>query len=144
MSMYIIIFAIIFAIIAFEVVVTIAAEIKEKIASRSKIIFICGDVCGLKDEFNKVFLMESMSGNVVLTVPFISYDELHALSEEEHLNLFNLHYKKINMADEILVIHDGFIDSYTKELVIYCEDNNKCVTRIHKENLEHIYNNKDI
>jgi len=83
---------------------------------------------------------ETMKGNIVLSVGFFAHSaneldwakrehgEIVGITEEEKIQLDELHKRKIDLADEILVINvDGYVGSSTKSEIDYAIANYKSV-----------------
>lgn len=69
-----------------------------------KVITLCGSV-KFKEEFTRQFNRLTLLGNVILTPAFDL--PLKQIGEGEKKLLKLLHFKRIEMADEILVINKG-------------------------------------
>lgn len=73
-----------------------------------KIVCLCGST-KFKDEFIKSNFEETMKGNIVLTVGWFSHSdkEIFYPEPEQKLMLDRLHLRKVELADELLVINVG-------------------------------------
>lgn len=89
------------------------------------IVCLCGSTRFYK-EFQKANYEETMKGNIVLSVGFYphSSEEMHGekigITSEQKTALDELHKRKIDIADEVLVINvDGYIGSSTASEIEY-------------------------
>lgn len=97
-----------------------------------KIVCLCGST-----RFHKEFVdqkyKETMKGNIVLSVGFFAHSgEAHGehigISADEKLALDELHKRKIDLADEILVINvGGYIGDSTRSEIEYAKKHQKGV-----------------
>lgn len=79
------------------------------------IVCLCGST-RFKDEFIKANLQETMAGKIVLSVGWFSHSDatLFSPSPEEKIALDALHFRKVELADEVLVIDvSGYIGQST-------------------------------
>lgn len=80
-----------------------------------RIICLCGSR-KFKDDFIKVEKEESLKGNIVLTLSHFSKFDNEILSVKELQTLTTVHFQKIILSDEIIVINkDGYIGVSTKK-----------------------------
>jgi hypothetical protein len=92
-----------------------------------KVITLCGST-KYKDEFNVVNKNLTMLGNLVISVGVFGHAEGIELTSQEKEMLDNIHFKKIDLADEIFVINvDGYIGSSTKREIEYALSKGKVV-----------------
>ena len=85
----------------------------------NKIVCLCGST-QFKEEFEEATWEEGLRGNIVLTVCCFTHHDHLTWTDEQLLIFHDLHKKKIEMADEILVINpDGYIGNTTKEEIGY-------------------------
>ena len=79
--------------------------------STPKIVCLCGST-RFANEFMKAQFEETVAGNIVLTVgcfprkPDGSWDQMQVTAEQK-VNLDSLHFRKIELADEVLIINVG-------------------------------------
>ena len=91
-----------------------------------KVVCLCGS-----RKFASEFVSEqtrlTLEGNVVLTPLFSFYNvEMEELTEEQKIMLKKLHFKRIEMADEVLVINkNGYVGESTKKEIEYATSLNK-------------------
>ena len=106
--------------------------------NKTKIVCLCGST-KFYDEFLRANALETFNGNIVLSVGYFGHQSWRYyndkkkclefnLTDEVKIFLDELHKKKIDMADEILVIDcDGYIGESTKSEIKYAEEHNKIV-----------------
>ena len=86
-----------------------------------KIVCLCGST-RFKKEFEEANKEETLLGNIVLSVGVFGHSDGIKLEEHQKKELDNLHLKKIDISDEILVLNvDGYIGSSTKSEIKYAE-----------------------
>lgn len=92
-----------------------------------KVITLCGSA-RFKDEFRKQEQILSLKGYIVLS-PIFFDDELKTKLERRKLDMLKLmHYKRIELADEILVINKyGYIGDSTKKEIDFAKKLNKII-----------------
>jgi hypothetical protein len=78
------------------------------------IVCLCGST-KFKDAFQKAVFDESFKGNIVLSVACFTHAENIQLTPEQKATFDTLHFSKVELADEILVLNvGGYIGSSTK------------------------------
>jgi hypothetical protein len=85
------------------------------------IVCLCGST-KFKQEFIDANFRETMLGKIVLSVGFFSHadNKIFTPTEEEKLMVDELHKRKIDLADEILVLNvGGYIGNSTKSEIEY-------------------------
>ena len=86
---------------------------------RPTVVCLCGST-RFKQEFVDANFRETMAGKIVLSVGFYSHDpdQAYTPTEEEKRRLDELHKRKIDLADEVLIINQGHYigDSTRSEL----------------------------
>ena len=92
-----------------------------------KVITLCGSA-RFKDEFRKQEQILSLKGYIVLS-PIFFDDEIQTKLERTKLEMLKLmHYRRIDLSDEILVINkNGYIGESTKKEIDYARNHNKKV-----------------
>jgi len=96
---------------------------------RPDVVCLCGST-KFRDEFTTANFEETMAGRIVLSVGFFAHadSERHVLTDAEKTRLDDLHKRKIDMADEILVINkDGYVGDSTRSEVLYARQTGKPV-----------------
>lgn len=104
----------------------------------NKPIIVC--LCGstkFKETFIKANFEETMKGKIVLTVGWFSHtdSEIYYPTNEEKIRLDWLHMRKIDLADEVLIIDvGGYIGESTQNELTYAYTTHKRVRFLSKEN----------
>lgn len=89
-----------------------------------KIVCLCGST-RFMDAFQEANLRETIAGNIVLSIGCNTKSDadlmmLGELTEEAKAALDTLHLRKIDLADEVLVLNvGGYIGSSTRNEIIY-------------------------
>ena len=100
------------------------------VGDKPKIICLCGST-RFMDCFHKANRDESLKGNIVLTVEIVAYDgatDPQRANPEEKRILDELHLRKIDLADEILVLNvGGYVGESTKREIDYARSLGKKV-----------------
>ena len=94
---------------------------------RPTIVCLCGST-KFKQEFIKANFEETMKGKIVLTVGWFGHadKDIYETTSDEKKMLDELHKRKIDLADEILVISmNGYIGESTKSEIEYAKSKNK-------------------
>jgi hypothetical protein len=99
--------------------------------AKPKIVCLCGSTRFYK-EFQQINYLETMKGHIVLSVGFYAHasEEAHeqsvGITEEQKVMLDELHKRKIDLCDEILVINvGGYIGSSTRSEILYALEHHK-------------------
>lgn len=95
-----------------------------------KVITLCGSA-RFKDEFRKQAQILSLKGYIVLS-PIFFDEEIQTKLERTKLEMLKLmHYRRIDLSDEILVINkNGYIGESTKKEIDYARNHSKIVNFI--------------
>lgn len=101
---------------------------------RPMVVCLCGST-RFYDEFQRANYRETMAGKIVLSVGFYAgspgemvqqHGEGVGITPEQKLMLDELHKRKIDLADEVLVLNvDGYIGSSTRSEIEYARKQNK-------------------
>lgn len=92
-----------------------------------RIICLCGS-SKFKDDFIKVAKEESLKGNIVLTLSHFCKFDNEILSVKELQTLTTVHFQKIILSDEIIVINkDGYIGVSTKKEIEFAKSLGKTI-----------------
>jgi len=93
-----------------------------------RIVCLCGST-RFKDEFIQANKDETLKGNIVLTVGLFGHHEPNFdMSSDMKLMLDELHKRKIDLANEILVINvNHYIGNSTKSEIEYAQSKGKVV-----------------
>lgn len=109
---------------------------------RPYIVCLCGST-RFYDEFQRANFRETMAGRIVLSVGFYPHSQAKAHGEdvgitpEQKESLDELHKRKIDLADEILVLDvNSYIGSSTRSEIEYAMKHGKTVRYLSKETNE--------
>lgn len=101
-----------------------------------KIVCLCGST-RFSQAFRDANLNETLAGNVVLTVGCdTKSDQGLGLHPSEKTRLDELHKRKIDLADEILVLNvGGYIGESTQSEIEYAKETGKAIRYLNPESL---------
>lgn len=88
---------------------------------KPKVVCLCGST-KFKQEYLETQFKETMEGNIVLSVGWFSHADGHVYkpTDQEKIDLDELHKRKIDLADEIMVINvNGYVGDSTKSEIEY-------------------------
>lgn len=92
-----------------------------------KIIVLCGST-RFYQQFQRANYEETMKGNIVLSVGFyihrseIAHEERRGCTSEQKIALDELHKRKIDLADEVLILNvGGYIGESTRSEIEYAQ-----------------------
>ena len=103
--------------------------------SNRKIVCLCGST-KFKADFERANREETAKGNIVLTVAMFGHLEGLDMDSEEKKTFDAVHYDKIKLADEVLVINtDNYIGESTRKEIEYAQSLNKPVRLLHKDGI---------
>lgn len=98
---------------------------------RPTIVCLCGSTRFYK-EFQEANYRETMSGKIVLSVGFFGHSSRQAhgqevgTTENQKVMLDELHLRKIDLADEVLVLNvDNYVGDSTRREIAYAQANGK-------------------
>ena len=98
-----------------------------------KVVCLCGST-RFYDAFQRANYEETMRGHIVLSVGFYPHSQTRAhgeevgCTEEQKHALDGLHLRKIDLADEILVLNvGGYVGESTAREIVYAEEHGKPV-----------------
>ena len=93
--------------------------------TRPRIVCLCGST-RFKQEFEEAERDETLDGKIVLTVGLFGHLEGLDMVGEDKVKLDELHKRKIDLADEILVIDvDGYVGQSTRGEIDYAAQTGK-------------------
>ena len=106
-----------------------------------KIITLCGST-KFKKQFEQANACLTLQGNIVISLAFFEQSEGFEISDKQAELLGNLHFRKIDLSDEIFVIDvEGYIGSSTKSEIDYAKEKGKAVRYYSSENFQtHLFN----
>lgn len=92
-----------------------------------RIITLCGST-KFKKQFEQTNAYLTLQGNIVISVAFFEHSEGIQITKEQAELLGNLHFRKIDLSDEIFVIDvDGYIGESTRKEIEYAEKQGKSI-----------------
>ncbi|MCR2806671.1 hypothetical protein [Paenibacillus soyae] len=92
-----------------------------------RIITLCGST-KFKEQFEQANAWLTLQGNIVLSVTFFEQSEGLQLTQEQAEQLGELHFRKIDLSDEIFVIDvGGYIGESARREIAYAEEKGKPV-----------------
>lgn len=105
-----------------------------------KVVCLCGST-KFKEEFEQVNYEETMAGNIVLSVGFFAHADAGKKNPppttEEKIALDRLHKRKIDLADEIVVVNvKGYVGESTRSEVLYARQTGKKVRWVYARTQE--------
>jgi len=101
------------------------ALIRKTDTDRPRIVCLCGST-RFTDAFQKATQRETMAGRIVLSVG--SVEDGVEITEQVKAKLDQLHFRKIDLADEILVLNvGGYVGASTRSEIEYAERQGKPV-----------------
>ncbi|MDQ0166981.1 hypothetical protein [Bacillus horti] len=90
-----------------------------------KVITLCGST-KFKEPFERTNAFLTLQGNVVMSVAFFEQSEGFEITQEQAELLGEIHFRKIDLSDEIFVIDvDGYIGESTRKEIKYAEEKGK-------------------
>ena len=98
------------------------------------VICLCGST-KFKQEFIRANFEETMAGNIILTVGFYGHadSDVYIPTEKEKKDLDELHFRKIDLADEIMVLNvGGYIGESTRNEINYAKSLGKPIGYLEK------------
>lgn len=92
-----------------------------------RIITLCGST-KFKHQFEQTNAFLTLQGNIVIILAFFEQSEGFEITEEQAELLGRLHFRKIDLSDEIFVIDvNGYIGGSTKREIEYAKEKGKVI-----------------
>jgi hypothetical protein len=92
-----------------------------------RVITLCGST-KFKKQFREAEASLTLQGHIVISLGFFEQSEGIKITEEQESMFKEMHFKKIDMADEIFIIDvNGYIGSSTSKEIEYAKKTNKSV-----------------
>lgn len=92
-----------------------------------RVITLCGST-KFKKQFEQANAYLTLQGNIVIGLAFFEQSEGFEITQEQAELLENIHYRKIDISDEIFVIDvDGYIGSSTRKEIEYARAKGKTI-----------------
>lgn len=98
-------------------------------STRPTIVCLCGST-RFHEAFQEANREETMAGRIVLTVGFFAHsaDNDKGLTDEQKTKLDELHKRKIDLADEVLVLNvDKYVGDSTRSEIAYAREHGKVI-----------------
>lgn len=100
------------------------------------VITLCGST-RFKDEFIRLEKEITLDGNIVLTCGLFNHADNEQISEETKLMLDDMHKRKIDMSDGIVVVNvDDYIGESTRSEIMYAKSTGKSIRYAFPHNVE--------
>lgn len=100
-----------------------------------RVITLCGST-KFKDEFEQANRYLTLKGNIVFSLAFFEQSDGIEITNEQSELFGEIHFRKIDMSDEIFVIDvGGYIGSSTRKEIEYANENGKIVKFYSKSEL---------
>lgn len=91
------------------------------------IVCLCGSTKFMKAFIDANF-RETQAGKIVLSVGWFSHTSIHKPTVEEKEKLDELHKRKIDLAQEVLILNlNGYVGDSTKSEVLYAKQHGKTI-----------------
>jgi hypothetical protein len=91
---------------------------EEKQCPRPKIVCLCGST-RFRADFERASMEEAMAGNIVLSVGMFGHETGLDMSGVDKRALDKLHFRKIELADEVLIVHPDYMGLSTCDEYYY-------------------------
>lgn len=103
---------------------------------KPKIVCLCGST-KFKDIFEEVTLVETLEGNIVLSVGCYTHSDNINITPEQKKEFDKLHLKKIDLADEVYILNKGgYIGESTARELVYARLSGKKVKFLEHPDME--------
>lgn len=99
-----------------------------------QVITLCGST-KFKAQFREVEAALTLSGHIVLSVGFFEQSDGIEITEEQERKLKELHFRKIDMSDEIFGDVNGYIGDSARAEIDYASCHGKRVRYYSKDQL---------
>ncbi len=92
-----------------------------------KVITLCGST-KFKKQFREAEASLTLQGHIVISLGFFEQSEGIKITQEQEKFFEDMHYRKIDMSDEIFVIDvDGYIGNSTNKEIEYAKKTGKII-----------------
>jgi len=98
-------------------------------STKPTVVCLCGST-RFHEAFREANRTETMAGRIVLTVGFFAHsaDQTQECTPEQKVALDELHKRKIDLADEILVLNvDKYVGDSTRSEINYAREHGKVI-----------------
>lgn len=120
----------------------------DALPDRPVIVTLCGST-RFYEEFQEANFNETLDGKIVLSVGFYPHAQNKAhgahvgVSEEQKKMLDELHKRKIDLSDEILILNvDGYVGESTRGEIVYALKNDKRIRWLESAHIPDWYNER--
>lgn len=104
-----------------------AEAIRDDIAQHPVIVCLCGST-KFKNAFIEATRRETLAGKIVLSVGCYMHADNIPITQEQKIALDELHKRKIDLCDEVLVLDvGGYIGASTADEIEYAQKHNKSI-----------------
>ena len=102
-------------------------EFEESAKNRPKVVCLCGST-RFREAFEGANRAETLAGNIVLSVGLFGHHEGLDMAGETKARLDDLHLRKIDLADEVLILNvGGYIGESTRRELEYASGAGRAV-----------------
>jgi uncharacterized protein YkuJ len=92
-----------------------------------RVITLCGST-KFKNQFEQANAFLTLQGNIVISLAFFEQSEGFEITQEQAKLLGYIHFRKIDISDEIFVINvEGYIGNSTRKEIEYAEKKGKAI-----------------
>lgn len=92
-----------------------------------KVITLCGST-KFKEQFIETQRRLTLEGNIVISVGMFGHADNEAMTDEIKEMLDDMHFRKIDLADEVFVINvDGYVGYSTNREIEYAKSRGKVI-----------------
>lgn len=96
-------------------------ELEDAAKNRPKVVCLCGST-RFREAFENANRTETLAGNIVLSVGLFGHYEGLDMAGETKARLDDLHLRKIDLADEVLILNvGGYIGESTRRELQYAD-----------------------
>lgn len=113
----------------------------DQMKDKPKIVCLCSST-RFKDAFDEANYQETMKGNIVLSVGFYmhatgnKHGDGIGCTPEQKIALDELHKRKIDLADEVLILNvEGYIGESTKSEIEYAKSHGKVIRYLENDHI---------
>jgi len=109
---------------------------EDLVVDKYPVITLCGST-RFKDEFIRLEKEITLDGNIVLTCGLFNHADNEQISEETKLMLDDMHKRKIDMSDGIVVVNvNDYIGESTRSEIMYAKSTGKSIRYAFPHNIE--------
>lgn len=105
-----------------------ATLLHQRVKNRPRVVCICGST-RFAERMNEVAIAETLAGHIVVRPEVVTYNsnlDPQKVNPEQKAALDELHKRKIDLADEIIVVNvDGYVGPFTRGEIEYARQQGK-------------------